>query len=156
MRPAARLSELRGDLAADDVEARLDRDLRDAGAHRTEPHDADRAPPPRRESRRIAADARASGGGAQLARPELQELHDVERHAKRVGDDLSSRGRGGGDELSVGLDDQDGLTPERASREPLEAGERRAVGRSSVADHDRATPAYRGRNGRRYPGGHPW
>ncbi len=36
-----RLAELVGDLAPDDGEARLDRDLRDPGAHRAEPDDSD-------------------------------------------------------------------------------------------------------------------
>ena len=36
-----RLAELRGDLAPDDLEAGLDRDLRDAGTHGAQPDDPD-------------------------------------------------------------------------------------------------------------------
>ena len=39
--PARALSQVGAHLAPDHVEARLDRDLRDTGAHRPEPHDPD-------------------------------------------------------------------------------------------------------------------
>ena len=39
--PARALTELRRDVAADDLEARLEADLRDARTHRAQPNDAD-------------------------------------------------------------------------------------------------------------------
>ena len=145
-----RFPELVAHLPAHDVEACLDRDLRDPGAHRTETDDTD------------AADVHGGecneklGRGAKLARAEPEKIDDVRGHEERVRHHVAPADRGrGGDDLPVRLGDEEKRVRESSVGEIREARERWTVGRLGVADHDRATPAYRGRNGRRGPGAHP-
>ncbi len=122
------LAQLVADLPPDDVEAGLDRDLRDPGPHRPETDDTD---PPYVHGRRIYREGRARpaclGGGAELARAEPEQLGDVERDAERVGDHGAARRGSGRQKVTVDLRHDERHIGKTTFGEGLEPVERRAV-----------------------------